>query len=115
MDRLCTARFPDNKRARHSDRANLTHAIEPREQTPSGLPPKIMEIHVNRCQRRPRLLGKDVPVVEPDNGDIIWDPPAMLAESSDYAARDDIAATKDGVHVWHLPQKAVNCLDPPEL
>src|SRR5215211_3386505 len=92
-----TTRFPYNQGARQSDRAGRFIPLQPRKQSLRCLAPEIVEIHVDGRERRPCVRRNDFPIVEADDGDIIWNLASALTKPVHHPAGDDVAAAEDSI------------------
>src|SRR4249919_3658331 len=91
------ARGADHQAAWNAPDAVLLRAADHRDQACAGLLTELVQVHVDGGQRRPAGLGDDLPVVEPDHGDVGRNTHPALPERVDHAARDLVAAAEDRV------------------
>src|SRR5215218_9284602 len=102
-----------DQRARQSNRAGDAVAFEAREEPVRRFATEFLEIHVDAGERRSRLFGHDLPVVEADDGDVVRYRPAMLAQTVEDTAGDDVASAEDGVEVAITRQQRLDGVVPP--
>jgi hypothetical protein len=63
--RRFSAGFPNDQAARQAHGAGLAVALQPRQEPFRRRAPEVVQIHIDRGQRRSRLRGDHLPVIEP--------------------------------------------------
>src|SRR4051794_15723391 len=92
------ARLADDELARQADLAGLVRfALDRAEQLAGGHPAELRQVRVDSGQRGPAGLDHHVPVVEPDERDVVGDREPVLAQRVGDAASDLVAAAEHRV------------------
>ena len=86
------------------------------EHARTRLPAKILEVHVDTGERRPRGGRHDLPVVETDDRDSLGHDDTAFTKGVGGASRDLVVAAKQGVGRRTLARKELcDCLTTPAL